>query len=211
MLLHLGGLLLKGYRLLLTVAAGGFVGANISGLMFGMMQFASNAQRAPDLVMLRWWTHGGWVVGAGLFLVGEIARILHSSKGKVKVRRRSRNKQTRSLPSGFSSTIGSRPCGILGSFGVGSLIGGFLGLMLGGSFLLLWFSLTYSPFAPSGWASSISAETIGPNPSDPKSMALTTNHPVALYVFSVPIVLGATAGGLLCSVGTTIEKLKNGK
>jgi hypothetical protein len=82
--------------------------------------------------------------------------------------------------------------------------------MLGGSFLLLWLSLVYSPFSPAGWASSVSGERMRIDHSSIyKAWVMTTNHPVALYAFGGPIVLGAVAGGLICSIGTTIEKFKN--
>jgi hypothetical protein len=217
MLLQLGKLLAKSYVLLLTVAAGGLLGANISGFFSSIVEFASNAQRAPDPEVNRWWVHGGWIVGAGLFFVGNIGRALRSMRKDMRamvrvarVRKSSRRKQSRQKADGFSVRFGARTCGILGSFGVGSLIGGFIGLMLGGSFLLLWFSLAYSPFSPAGWASSVSVERMRiDHTSVHKESVMTTKHPVALYAFGGPIVLGAVAGGLFAGIGTAVEKLKN--
>jgi hypothetical protein len=120
----------------------------------------------------------------------------------------SRPERGRPKAQGFRVTIGSRRCGILGSTGVGGLVGGFLGLMLGGSLLLLWFSLAYSPFAPGSWASTITVETIGHDTARPRKRVLTTDHPVALYAFGGPIVFGAVVGAVACGVGTALGKWK---
>ena len=212
-----GKLLVKGYVLLLTVAAGGLVGANVAGFVPAIGEFAANAPRAPDPKFVRSWVHGGWTVGAVLFFAGAVGQALRSGrKGHDAVERtaaaratqRSRPAPGRPKARDFRVTIGSRRCGILGSAGVGGLVGGFLGLMLGASLLLLWFSLAYSPFAPGGWASTVSLETIGHGTARPRKRALSTDHPVALYAFGGPIALGAFGGAVACGVGTAVEKWK---
>jgi hypothetical protein len=211
MLSKFGDLLVQGYGLLLIVAAGGLLGAKVAGFLQVAIEFASNADRAPDPEFVQAWIHGGWVVGAGLFAFGAFGQKLRSPRRRtpseyLRRRRKSSPGQDRSESKGFRVTIGSQPCGVLGSIGVGGLIGGFLGLMLGGSLLLLWFSIACSPFAPEGWFSSISVETVGSEIRLPRERAATARHPAALYAFFAPIVLGAVAGAAICGVGTVLER-----
>jgi hypothetical protein len=120
--------------------------------------------------------------------------------------RKSVSQRDGSKSKGIRVTVGSQPCGVVGSVGVGGLVGGFLGLMLGGSLLLLWFSIACSPFAPDGWTSSIFVETVGSEIRLPRERAATTRHPVALYAFFAPIVLGAVAWAAICGVAAAFQK-----
>jgi hypothetical protein len=211
-----------GWGLLLGTAAGGFVGANFAGLIAGTISFFTAGDRAPDLRPVQLWMHCGWVVGAALFLAAGIAHYAKKTRrgpegndgrpgsdGKALSVRRSGRPREREANSGrFRVTIDGRPCGILGSVGVGSFMGAFLGLMLGGSLLLLWFSFTYSPFAPRDWVDSVSSrkQRVGDGPRERR--VATTQHPIALYLFFAPIAVGGAAGGLLSGAGTAFEKLR---
>jgi hypothetical protein len=211
MLSKLGNLLVQGYGLLLTVAAGGFLGAKIAGIVPALTALISGSTRAPDPEFVQSWMHGGWVVGAGLFALGAVGQKLRPAGKRelaeqLRRRRKSVSERDGSKSKGFRAAIGSQPCGVLGSVGVGGLVGGFLGLMLGGSFLLLWFSIACSPFAPDGWASSIFVETVGSEIRLPRERVATTRHPVALYAFFAPIVLGAVAGAAICGVAAAFQK-----
>lgn len=202
MIATFGKWLWSGYQLLLVLAAGGFIGANLAGFVAGVIEFASNAQRAPTPDLYKGWMHGGWLVGAGLFFVAEILR--RRSKKRSTAGKRLQRESEQSARGFSPSQNHGRPAGRLTAIGVGSLIGAFLGLLLGASFLLLWFSLTYSPFAPGGWASSVTLEWLNIPPELPEPV-LATDHPVALYTFCVPIALGAIVGGLFgCLPGVKV-------
>ena len=67
MLLQLSKIILKAYMLLLTVAAGGFVGANFIAVLAGALTFGG--PKVPETESIQWWMHCGWVAGAGLFFV----------------------------------------------------------------------------------------------------------------------------------------------
>lgn len=203
----------KGYGLLLTVAGGGFVGANLAGLVPMVIQFGFSSERALNPLFMLAWMHGGWIVGALVFGGAAVARYLRQRPGdepsRVSMTGRRARRWSRSQRSSLRVYSNGRPLGIFGSAGVGGLIGGFLGLMLGGSFLLLWFSITYSPLAPTAWISSLSLERQPIRSAGRKEPVVTTDNPVALYAFFGPIALGAATGVLLCGIGTAVEELKS--
>lgn len=197
MLWNLWKLLAAGYLLVLTVAAGGFVGANVAGLIpvMGEQFFDNNGRALRPETHLRW-MHGGWLVGAAIFSVGGVlearrrrtAKRTATSTGDDADRRRKRQARLASYPS---------PRTLVGSAAVGSIIGGFLGMILGGTFLLLWFALAYSPLSPPSWGASVAVESDrrvrGEYFDAPRH---TTRHPIALYAFFAPAVLGLVSGAL---------------
>jgi hypothetical protein len=69
-------------------------------------------------------------------------------------------------------------------------------MLFGGSLMLLWFSLTLSPFGPESWNASLSLTDLSVNQSRHRH-AMATNHPIAFYAFFGPIVLGAIAGAVM--------------
>lgn len=186
--------LVKGYALLLAVAVGGFLGANVAGLVAGVSRSFLDPDgrpvRAEDILA---WSHWGWLIGAGLALVGGILQARRSGlrKEDEELRRPRRWARLRSYPS---------PRGVLVSAALGGVGLGLLGAMLGGTFLMLWFSLAYSPFAPA-WRSAVTVErdrTMARRRGEPRSQYFhETRHPVALYAFWGPAILGAAAGVLL--------------
>jgi hypothetical protein len=204
-----------GWGLLLGTAAGGFLGANVAGLIAGSISFATAGQHAPDMQPVQWWMHCGWLVGAGVFLTAGIVHHVkkarrpppEESDGTTSSRRDRRKSDSES--NRFRVTVDGRPCGVLGSIGVGSLAGALLGLFLGGSLLLLWFSITYSPFAPAEWVESVSLEKQPIDGALRERRVATTRHPIALYAFVGPIVVGAAAGGLLAGTDTAIQKFRD--
>src|SRR4051812_8334017 len=132
--------LAKGYFFLLTVAAGGLVGANAAAFVPVIAEFFFNPEWKPTqpATMLRW-VHGGWLVGAALGLVGAVLQWRRSANraGDEEQHRRHREAFRKTVPSAR---------GVFVSAGVGAFCCGLLGAMLGATFLLLWFSLAYSPF-----------------------------------------------------------------
>lgn len=217
---HLIRLVAAGWGLLLATAAGGFVGANFAGLVAGGIAFATAGQRAPDMQPVQWWMHCGWLVGAGLFLFSGIVHFAKKAwwpsaaqtedrRHKRKLAAWSKRKRHRTSSNRFRVTVDGRPCGVLGSIIVGSLGGALLGMMLGGSLLLLWFSITYSPFAPRDWVESVELKEQHVDGTRSRRVA-STSHPVAMYAFFGPLAVGAAGGGLLCGAGTAFEKFRGG-
>lgn len=91
-------------------------------------------------------------------------------------------------------------------------VGALLGLMLGGSLLLIWFSLAMSPWPPGEWLESLSARA--PDPSAPpgsldREGGLTTSHPAAIYCMLGPIVLLGILGVLVGGVGAAFGLVKD--
>jgi hypothetical protein len=208
MLTTLGKLLIQSYGLLLAVAFGGFLGANLAGFVPGIGEHFFNTEgRATPPEIYRRWIHGGWLVGAGLALV---AGLLAARRRQAAIRPGDddrRRKRRESRLRGYSS-----PRTVLGA-AVGGAVGfGLLGAMLGGTFLLLWFSLAYSPFSPAEWGSSVAVETERMAPRSRgvprRSVVHATEHPVALYLFLGPTLLGLVGGTLLAGVGKMVEKSK---
>ncbi|QDT99572.1 hypothetical protein [Gimesia aquarii] len=213
MLFTLGKLIVKGYGLLLAMAVGGLVFANLFGLIafFVLAQewVSDRLQASGGTESVLWWMHCGWFVGAGLALFGTVTQNQKIKKRSFQVSVDHEDEPETPAPKKWKKKRRTKPSGILSSIGVFSLFGGFLGLMLGGSLLLFWFSLTYSPFAPAGWASSVSVEQRQePGSGQTKSM-MTTNHPVAFYLFGTPIVLGITAGALAGGIGAAMGKVED--
>jgi hypothetical protein len=195
-----GRFLAKSYTVLLTVAIGGFLGANLAGVVFGWadMLFLNPKGKATPPEVSERWMHGGWLVGGGGALVGCIVHGLRSRKrSPVNDQQQDRGWRVPAYPSSRS---------VLASAGVGVVVFGILGMMLGGSFLILWFSLAYSPL-PTGWGSSVTLERDW-MVTQPRGLPLhpllhTTHNPVALYAFLGPIVLGVVIGaafGVLCAL-----------
>lgn len=174
------------YGLLLAVACGGFLGANLAGFVPGIREFFFNPEaRATLPETYRRWMHGGWVVGAGFAIVAGLLEL----RGRRSARRAVNQEHGRDAPR-HSYPV---PRSFLGAIAAGAAGFGLLGAMLGGTFLLLWFSLTYSPFSPAGWGSSVAVETepMVPSRQVPRGLAVhTTDHPVALYLFVVPTLMG---------------------
>jgi hypothetical protein len=198
LLARLGTLLIRGYVLLLTVAAGGLVGANVAAFVPVIREFFFNPEEraTPPAVMLGW-LHGGWLVGAGLALAGAV---LH--------RRRSAHRAAQSeQPRRPLWSTDAPPRGVLASIAGGAAGGGLLGALLGATFLLLWFSLTYSPFFP-GLDRTIKIERDRTHPRLTERPVHTSTHPVAVAAFFIPTALGVVGGAVLGGVGRVTTEWK---
>ena len=183
--------LLIGYGLLLTLAAGGLAFANIFGVAATALQFGG--ETAPETAPIKTWMHIGWVFGVCIALLGAVVQWRrtrpHSRLGETqKVNEIVQEREQ-------ASSEGTRH-GWLASAAWGGFFGAVLGSALGATFILLWFSVTYSPFAPQDWVSSVSVERQHVGTSGRKEPVATTDHPVALFAFCLPVALGAIGGAL---------------
>lgn len=101
------------------------------------------------------------------------------------------------------------PAKVFSSAAMFGLLGAFLGVSLGGSLLLIWFSLSMSPWPPAGWLESVSIKFADLSSADQSAVrgslqrngGMTTSHPVAIYCFLGPVVLLGTLGVFIGGVG----------
>ena len=106
------------------------------------------------------------------------------------------------------------PAKVFSSAAMFGLLGAFLGVSLGGSLLLIWFSLSMSPWPPAGWLESVSVKSAELSSADlssadqsavdgslQRSGGMTTSHPIAIYCFLGPVVLLGTLGVFIGGVG----------
>jgi uncharacterized membrane protein len=98
-----------------------------------------------------------------------------------------------------SSSSGSRH-GLFASAAWGAFFGSVLGALLGATFILLWFSVAYSPFSPKDWGASVTVETQRGAAVRRERTVAVTDHPVALFAFGLPVVLGAVSGAVFGAV-----------
>jgi hypothetical protein len=211
MLYKIGVLVTKGYVLLLIMGLGGLVGANLFGMFGGLLsEITSDGTHAPDYSIMKWCMHGGWFVGVGVALFGRIMQQRKAAKSSSEEAEQDQTKpRKRSIRRKPKRT--GKPDGILSSTFWGGVIGGIGGLMLGLSFLLLFFSLTYSPFSPESWVESVRVEwrrdTVRPQD---KGYVMTTDHPVAVYAVCIPAALGLASGAVIGGVAGAMGKVTSG-
>lgn len=211
--LRLGKFLLRIYLLLWISAVGGVIGANAAGTIATLFFLEEN-----KIEFLRPWWHGGWYAGTLLFFVGaawgKLRMIQGTSLGGFKGDRdgtgqvseaASENKRNTSVErkSAPKLSLKVRVGSVCKGAFVGGLAGGFLGVLLGGSLLVFWFSIAYSPFAPTGRA----ANVVGQTNMEPRSAQRRMREPGArltirssnrggLYLCLVPTVIGIAAGAI---------------
>lgn len=197
MLFKIGKWIAIGYGLLLTLAAGGFVCANIFGLIAGV--FLAAGEPKGDAAVMQTWMHRGWYVGVALALLGAISQRARN----VRKRKSQSGEPSQNQPKQASRN--GRRLGFVASTLWGGLGGALLGGMFGATLILLWFSLTYSPFAPQGWVESVSVERQRTDRAGHEERVLTTDHPVVMYAFGVPLACGAFTGAMLGGVFRVTE------
>ncbi len=204
-----GQLAAKTYGILFITAVGGILVANVAGLVGGAL-FAEE-YKSQDV---RPWLEGGWYVGTLLAFIGAILGKIRFFSGTSLGTRLSKKAEPDS--SGEESTSGSeqprevKRTGILSATAFFGFIGGLLGSLLGCSLLVFWFSLAYSPFAPTGWTSSVKVKHERTEPAGHKQPVMTTNHPVAVYLVAVPAAIGASLGATAGGVGAAMGKVTEG-
>ena len=181
--------LATGYGLLLTSAAGGIAFANIFGVLATAIQFGGDT--APDTTPIKTWMHIGWFFGVAIAFLGAV----------VELRKRRAKSATGEAPEPIVEESQQPPSdrrrrGLLVSAAWGGFFGALLGTALGVTFIVLWFSILYSPFAPRDWVSSVSVERQRVGSSRREEPVATTDHPVALLAFGLPVAMGAIAGAV---------------
>ena len=184
-----------GYGLLLTLAAGGLAFANIFGFVATALHFGG--ETAPDPTSTKTWMHIGWVFGVCIALSGAVVKMRKSPRKQATSESPD---ETGQEPEPTQSPREGRRHGLLASAAWGGFVGALLGGMLGATFVLLWFSITYSPFAPSEWVSSVSVERQHVGTSRRKEPVALTDHPVAVIAFGTPLILGTIAGAVFGGV-----------
>lgn len=215
MWLTVGKWVVRIYGILFITAVGGFIGANFLGIVGSLFFIPENTA-----VHAMPWVHGGWYAGTLLAFAGAVTGNVRFANGaSLRIRdnleattrnnsRGSRQRETGDRERTVTNKLpSSSSAGVLGGMFWMGLLGGFLGIMLGGSLLMFWFSLSYSPYAPAGWGSSVSIAK-DPIPGSVISRhSHQTNHPVALKLLYLPAltgaVIGATFGGVACSMGSS--------
>jgi hypothetical protein len=137
----------------------------------------------------------GWVFGVGVALLGAVVQ---RRKRQAKPTTGEAPKEIVQEPKQTSSK--GRRHGLFVSAAWGGFFGALLGSALGVTFILLWFSIAYSPFAPRDWISSVSVDRQRVGTSRREEPVATTKHPVALFAFSLPVALGTIGGAVFGSV-----------
>jgi hypothetical protein len=178
-----------GYALLLTLAAGGLAFANIFGFVATALRFGG--ETAPDTTATKTWMHVGWVVGVCIALLGAVVQ-MRKRRAKKAIGDASDETDDQHEPKPSSGE--GRRHGLFASAAWGGFFGALLGAALGGTFILLWFSITFSPFAPREWVESVSVERQRVGTSGREEPVATTDHPVVLIAFGVPVIVGTIAG-----------------
>lgn len=185
--------LLMGYGLLLTLAAGGLAFANLFGVAATAIQFGG--ERAPDAGVARMWMHFGWVFGVCIAAIGAAMKLRKKSSDPNPICAPEEISQTQVKDQDQTPSEGTRH-GFFVSAMWGGGFGALLGAALGVTFVLLWFSIAYSPFAPQGWASSISVERQPVSTSVREEPFAVSGHPVVLFAFGLPVVVGTLSGAV---------------
>ena len=184
-----------GYGLLLTLAAGGLAFANIFGFVATAIHFGG--ETAPDTAAAKTWMHIGWVFGVCIALLGAVVQM---RKRRAKQSGGEASEETGQEQEPRQASQEGRRHGLFASAAWGAFFGALLGTALGVTFILLWFSITYSPFAPKDWVESVSVERQRVGTSGREEPVSTTGHPVALIAFGVPVAFGTIAGAVFGGV-----------
>ncbi len=199
-------------RPLWLTAAGGFLGANLAGVLGNLASVQEHTA-----ANVRPWIHGGLYAGTILFFVGAITGHLRfingsapSSDSKPPDQPVPNNPPAVPAAAEPSSTTQGKRSGILSgalSFG---FFGGLLGAIVGGSLLIYWFSLAYSPFAPQGGTANVEVRQERNSGSAQPRTVHSSSHPVVLYVCIAPAVLGAAVGAVSGGIGAALGKVEDG-
>jgi hypothetical protein len=209
-----GKLAAKVYGILWMTALGGFLGANLAGVIGTSFFVPEN-----KVVHVQPWIHGGWYTGTLLALGGAIAGKLRMQSGSgFSFRKQNEDpegRQSDEKPLEASATQEnaeetSKQSSVLSAAGGLGLIGGFVGMFFGCSLLVFWFSVASSPFSPDGWASSVEVKRDRVNSSQIARPVSQTDHPVALYIVVVPAIIGLTTGVVGGGVGAAFGKVRDG-
>jgi len=186
----------------------GLVGAYAGTFVDALMQNASGMAR-----------HWGWILGAVVAAIGApFGWVSFGSDGKS---RRSifalPMQRIRTSSKGARSGITAgreRPMGAFKAAAAGGFLGLLAGGALGGTLLMVWFSIAMSPFAPTAWNRSVSLKKERPAyiHRDRERANLSTKNPIPLTLFfgSVAVLgtAGAIAGAIFGLAGKATEAIE---
>ena len=199
----------KTYGVLFITAVGGILVANVSGLVGGL--FFAEEYKSQDV---RPWLEGGWYVGTLLAFIGAVLGKVRFFSGTSLGTRLSKKAEPDSSDEDATGSSAEprepKRSGILSATAFFGFIGGLLGSMFGCSLLVFWFSLAYSPFAPTTWTSSVKVKHERTEPGGRKQPVVTTNHPVAVYLVALPAAVGVSLGAVAGGVGAAMGKVTEG-
>jgi hypothetical protein len=185
---------------IIVIFATAFIGAWLGSFVDMLMQ--SNQIELPGDWAIRHWL---WIVGAVFGAIGYPLGWITINGHTFRLSQNNDNKkqQTEERPKNERTEI-DVPAKVLPSAAMFGLVGAFLGLSLGGILLLIWFSLSMSPWPPDGWLESVfvkSADVSAPRGSLDRDGGFATENPFAVYCFLGPIVLLGTLGVFIGGVG----------
>ena len=189
---------------IIVVFATAFIAALIGSFVDMLLQTAQ-IDLPGDWPVRYWMWIGGAIIGAVGYPLGWI-----TINGKKFSFSRNDENEEQEIESEISSTESKveLPAKVIPTAGFFCLVGSFLGLFVGGSLLLVWFSLSMSPWPPEGWLESVSAKAVdlsAPRGSLERDGGMTTQNPIAIYCFVGPIailgLLGFFVGGIGAACG----------
>jgi hypothetical protein len=194
-------LVMRVYAVLFLTAVGGFLCANLSGVV-GSLYFVT--ENKTELVLP--WVHGGWYLGTTLAFVGAITGQLRLINGVAALghTREAATVPAETKPPAIRRPPAPRNSLLVNVFGLG-LVGGLAGAILGCSLLIFWFSLATSPFAPPEWTASVVVSTQPFTGAAPPRKVHRTSPPLPRWLLFVPAALGATAGAMVGVWGTCYQ------
>lgn len=187
------------YGLLITMAAGGLAFANIFGFAATAMFFGG--ENAQDLSSVRTTMNVGWIFGVCIALFGAFMQF--------------RKKRSLPISSGTTDTsaeqnehtsIKGRRHGFFASAAWGGFFGGLLGTVFGASFVLLWFSFVFSPFASAAWSNSVTVKKQRTGTRGREVPVAVTDDQVALYAFAIPVAIGVISGSVFGGIVRSSDK-----
>jgi len=216
------------YLILWMTAVGGLVLANVAGLLAMFLATENKAEA------IRPWTQGGWCAGAVLAFFGAVTGKLRMHSGKNDFagreslgsqRRKAGNlSQSRDLHSSNDSQGKARPSilepcdaedsesgersSLLSAVAFFGFLGGLAGVCLGGSLLVFYFSLAFSPLSTS-WSAFVKAETQATG-RNPKRTVLVSRDKLAWSLVLLPAAIGMTTGAVAGGIGAVRGKITDG-
>lgn len=205
----------KFYAYVIVIFAAAFICAGL-GSFVDMLVQAIKIELPGSWPVRHWLWIGGAVFGAIGYPLGWIAVDGHKFRSFQNGldREQDSNEPDSEQDYGMDENEIEVPSRVLPTAAMFGLLGAFMGLFLGGSLLLIWFSLSMSPWPPAGWLESVSAKSAdlsSPHGSPDRESGFTTSYPVAIYCFLGPIALLGILGVFVGGVGSACGWIKDVK
>ncbi len=176
------------YGMLLATSVGGLTGA-YAFAKTSRIFYQTQGGMADRTDTITWWQHCGWILVGGIFLIMRIYQIRNPRVSLTNVAaeqlvnlKKKGDEQEDQTPPEKSAEPAAQPLNPWVEVVIIIWLGGFMGALMGVSLLLIWYSLTWSPFYPA---------------SDSDSISINLN--VSLYLVGISSVLGA-AGSVVSHV-----------